>query len=46
MVIVGIKNLCESIESGRHTQIKLLIIFYEIIQDKAKLGILVFNNIV
>ena len=33
----------KSIESGKHTQIKLLFIFYEVVHYKGHLGILVFN---
>ena len=36
----------KSIESGKHTQIKLPFIFYEAIHDKRHLGILVFYNII
>ena len=36
----------KSIESGRHTQIKLPFIFYKAIHDKRHLRILVFNDVV
>jgi len=40
MVIVKIKR--KSIESGKQTQIKLPLIFDEVVHDKRHLGVLVF----